>query len=123
MPPLAQQNYTKFLTDMLHKFILIFGPSVSLIKARRVEGLSILENGDVTAVSGDPQEKTQQFINLFMEISPQVVKKTIEEIIISYPGISLTNIEAAPDPAQAKTQPDITSSPATEPTQTPNNPQ
>lgn len=86
----ADQHYQKLLTEVIKKQILILGPAISLAKARNVKGLTISEDGTVTAISGNPQELIQQLINQFMELSNLIVKKTIEPILASYPGLILS---------------------------------
>lgn len=87
----ADQQYQKLLTEVIKKQILVLGPNISLAKARNVKGLTISEDGTVTAISGNPQELVQQLIDQFMELSSLIVKKTIEPILASYPGLLLSN--------------------------------
>ncbi len=87
----VDQQYQKLLTEVIKKQILVLGPNISLAKARNVKGLTISEDGTVTAISGNPQELVQQLIDQFMELSSLIVKKTIEPILASYPGLLLSN--------------------------------
>lgn len=83
----TNQEYQKLLTDVIKKQIIILGPFITLAKARNVKGLTISDDGTVTALSGDPQQLTQQLIEQFMELSGLIVRKTMEPILASYPGL------------------------------------
>lgn len=91
----ADQQYQKLLTEVIKKQILVLGPNISLAKARNVKGLTISEDGTITAISGNPQELAQQLIDQFMELSNLIVKKTLEPILTGYPGLMLS---IQPDP-------------------------
>ena len=73
-------DHQKLLTQVIQKQIVILGPDITLTKARNVKGLTIADDGTVTAMSGDPQELTKQLIEQFMELSGLIVKKTMESI-------------------------------------------
>jgi hypothetical protein len=90
----TDQEYQKLLTEVIKKQIIILGPAITLVKARNVKGLTVTEDGTVTAISGNPQELTQQLIDQFMELSGLIVKKTMEPILANYPGL-VPSIQAA----------------------------
>jgi hypothetical protein len=93
----ADQRYQKLLTEVIKKEILVLGPAISLAKARNVKGLTISEDGTVTAISGNPQELTRELIDQFMELSGLIVKKTMEPILAGYPDLMLS---IQPNPTQ-----------------------
>lgn len=94
------QRYQKLLTEVIKKQIIILGPAISLAKARNVKGLTISEDGTVTAISGNPQQLTQQLLDQFMELSSLIVKKTMEPILVNYPSL-IQSIQ--PNPASPNT--------------------
>ncbi|MDP3987809.1 MAG: hypothetical protein Q8P80_01555 [Candidatus Levybacteria bacterium] len=86
MLPKTDGEYQKLLTEVIKKQIIVLGPDITLAKARNVPGLSVADDGTITAISGDPQQITQKLIEQFMELSGQIVKKTMEPLLANYPG-------------------------------------
>jgi hypothetical protein len=90
----AAQDYQKLLTEVLQKQIIILGPEITLLKARNVPGLSVADDGHVTSISGDPKETAIKLLEQFRELSPLLVKKTMNQllsaIISSYPSQAAT---------------------------------
>lgn len=76
-------DHQKLLTDVIKKQIVILGPDITLAKARNVQGLTIADDGTVTAITGDPKLLTQQLVDQFMELSGLIVKKTMEPLLAS----------------------------------------
>lgn len=74
-------DYQKLLTEVIKKQIVILGPDITLVKARNVPGLTVADDGTVTAISGDPQLLTQKLVEQFMELSGLIVKKTMEPLL------------------------------------------
>jgi hypothetical protein len=81
MQPKTDQDYQKLLTEVIRKQIVILGPAITLAKARNVQGLTVTDDGTVTAISGNPQAITQQLVDQFMELSGLIVKKTMEPLL------------------------------------------
>lgn len=81
MHPQTDDEYKKLLTEVIKKQIVILGPAITLAKARNVQGLTITDDGTVTAFSGNPQELTQKLVDQFMELSGLIVKKTMEPLL------------------------------------------
>ena len=75
------QDYQKLLSDALQKQILILGPQITLLKAHNVSGLSMTNDGMVTAISGDPQKVVTQFLEEFRGLSAPLVKKTMKPLL------------------------------------------
>lgn len=117
-------DHQKLLTDVIKKQIVILGPDITLAKARNVQGLTIADDGTVTAITGDPKLLTQQLVDQFMELSGLIVKKTMEPLLASsVDGDTkkevLDAVTAAPPPIVAPPPP-VTPPPA--PTTPPANP-
>lgn len=83
--PQSDTDYQKLLSEVIKKQIVILGPDITLAKARNVKGLTISDDGTVTAISGSPQFLTQQLVEQFMELSGLIVKKTMEPLLANYP--------------------------------------
>lgn len=89
MQPQNDGEYQKLLSDVIRKQIIILGPTITIAKARNVPGLTVADDGTVTAISGNPQEITQHLVEQFMELSGLIVKKTMEPLFASYPGLAV----------------------------------
>lgn len=94
------QDYKKVLTDVIKKQIVILGPAITLAKARNVKGLTVADDGTVTAVQGQPQELIQALIDQFVQLSGEIVRKTMEPLLSAYPdgGANLNNANTNPKP-------------------------
>jgi len=76
------QDYKQLLTQVIKKQIVILGPDITLAKARNVAGLVVADDGSVTDISGAPQEITQKLIDQFVQLSGEIVKKTMEPLLM-----------------------------------------
>lgn len=108
-------KYQKLLTDVIKNQIIVLGPAISLAKARNVKGLTVSEDGTVTAISGNPRELIQQLIDQFMDISALIVKKTIEPILSGYTDLIPSNPNS-----QTLKIPTMNNIPLSPPSQVPN---
>lgn len=77
-------DYKKLLTEVIKKQIVILGPDITLSKARNVKGLTIENDGTVSQISGNPQELIQELISQFVQLSGQIVEKTMEPLLANY---------------------------------------
>jgi hypothetical protein len=113
MTPQADTDYNKLFSELIKKQMLILGPDITLAKAKNVTGITVNPNGEVVKIEGDPQQLLQALINQFVELSGMIVKKTMESIFTSYPGMmamssALGGIEAG---GQAVSKPEASISP------------
>ncbi len=115
MQPQTDGDYKKLLTDVIKKQIIVLGPDITLAKARNVPGLSIADDGTVLEITGNPQELTQKLIEEFMELSGLIVKKTMEPLLASYPGLAASSIQPEISHATPQVQAPIKSQPAPTP--------
>lgn len=74
-------DYKKILTEILHKQILILGGQLTLMKARKVEGLTIDDTGTVTNATGDLPTVTTHFLNEFRDLSKNLVQATMQPLL------------------------------------------
>lgn len=81
MLPKFQIDYKKLLNEIIQKQIVILGPSITLAKARKIEGLIVKDDGTVTQMHGEPQAVIENLINEFAQLSEFIVKKTIEPLL------------------------------------------
>jgi hypothetical protein len=106
MIPEVDSDYKSLFSQLIKKQMLVLGPDITLAKVRNVTGLIVDINGDVQKVEGDPQVMLQSLINQFVELSGMIVKKTMESILSSYPGIKANNTFTS-GTTQAVTKPEV----------------
>ena len=87
MQPATDTDYKSLFSQLIKKQMLVLGPDITLAKVHNVTGLMVDINGDVQKIDGDPQVMLQSLINQFVELSGMIVKKTMESILTSYPGM------------------------------------
>lgn len=88
MQPTTETDYKQLFSQLIKKQMLVLGPDITLAKVRNVIGITVDVNGDVQKIDGDPQSLLQNLINQFVELSGLIVKKTMESILTSYPGMA-----------------------------------
>lgn len=106
--PTSEEDYKKLISEMIKKQILILGSEITLSKIKGIQGLTVTDAGDVTAIQGEPQKILQDIINAFVDLSGLIVKKTMESILVTYPGM----IGIAAQGAFGVTAPQPSASPA-----------
>lgn len=105
MQPTNDTDYKALFSQLIKKQMLVLGPDITLAKVKNVMGLSVDVNGDVLKMDGDPQQMLQALINQFVELSGMIVKKTMESILTSYPGMmAMATSSAFGGGAQASSQ-------------------
>ncbi|HVT00801.1 MAG TPA: hypothetical protein VHE53_01035 [Patescibacteria group bacterium] len=115
-------NDKRVFSEIIKKQMAILGPDITLAKVKNVPGITVDQNGEVTAISGNPQELLQQLINQFVELSGLIVKKTMESILMSSPnGVALVG-QINGVPAQTQPQPQVSPVAAPNPTPAPEMP-
>lgn len=101
-------DYKQLFSQLIKKQMLVLGPDITLAKVKNVSGISVDASGEVTSIEGDPQVLLQGLINQFVELSGMIVKKTMESILTSYPGMMAMAASGAlggmPQQASAATQ-------------------
>ena len=83
----SQEEYKALFSDLIKKQMVMLGPNLVLAKARQVAGLTVTEDGEVTAISGDPGQALQALANDFMDLSGNIALMTLNTLLEKYPGI------------------------------------
>lgn len=97
--PSAGGDYKKLLTDVIKKQIVILGPQITLAKARNVKGLTVADDGTVSDMQGSPQELIQALIDQFVQLSGEIVRKTMEPLLSAYPdGVKVLDQNTKSEP-------------------------
>lgn len=79
--PESALDYKQILTRAIQKQIVILGRQITLAKARKIEGLTVEDDGTVSALSGDPKQIVTQLIQSFQELSSPLVQKTMQPLL------------------------------------------
>jgi hypothetical protein len=80
-------EYKNMMTELIQKQVVMLGPSVALGKAKKVNGLTLNDKGNVIDISGDPAQVLKDLAQGYMEISSQIAQNTIETLLSKYPNI------------------------------------
>ena len=75
------------LTDLVKKQMVMLGPGVAIANARKVAGLTVSEDGQVTAIAGDPQVALDQLAKEYMNLSGQIAQATLSSLLEKYPNL------------------------------------
>ncbi len=80
-------EYRKILTELITKQMVVLGPTISLLKARKVSSLVIDDDGHVVRINGSPEEALKSLINEYVSLSGEIIKKTMEPLLARYPSL------------------------------------
>ena len=80
-------QYLALINEIINKQSIILGPEISLLKARNVRGLVFSNDGKVTDVQGNAEEKLQKLVDQYVELSGLIVKNALVSIFAKYPMI------------------------------------
>lgn len=94
MLPTTDTDYKKIFSELIKKQMLVLGPDITLAKVKNVQGITVDNSGEVQSITGDPQQLLQLLINQFVELSGMIVKKTMESILTTYPGVLISGSAA-----------------------------
>lgn len=81
------EQYKAIMSEIIRKQIIILGPSVAVMRARRVSSLVVGDDGTVANITGDPSDALGKLIDSYVDLSGQIVKNTLGSIFTKYPNI------------------------------------
>lgn len=85
----SASQYQNVISDLIKKQMLMLGPNVALGQARKVEGLTVGDDGTVSSISGDPQQILSMVAKQYMSLSGAIAQMTLESVIAKYPDIKI----------------------------------
>ena len=85
------EDYLSLLSDLVKKQMVMLGPNVAIGKARKVAGLTVAEDGQVTAISGEAQLALDQLAKEYMNLSGQIAQATLASLLEKYPNLKKNN--------------------------------
>jgi len=80
-------DYKQMLTEIIKKQIVILGPQMAVLKARKVPGLSVGDDGTVIGVTEPEQTILQKLIDEYVALSGEIVRNAVNSIFERYPSI------------------------------------
>lgn len=86
-----KEDYQALLSDLIRKQMVMLGPGVALSHARRVTSLTVVDDGQVTAISGDPRAALSELAGAYMDLSGQIAQATLRSLLEKYPEIKREN--------------------------------
>lgn len=81
------EQYKAVMSEIIAKQSIILGPDMSIMRAKKIEGIEISEKGEVVSVKGDPADALRRLIDTYVELSGQIVKNALGPIFTKYPDI------------------------------------
>ncbi|MBI2012780.1 hypothetical protein HYW39_02525 [Candidatus Curtissbacteria bacterium] len=87
----SKEEYQGLLSDLIKKQMVMLGPNLVISKARQVAGLEVSDEGVVVVISGDPKATLEKLANIFMELSGNIARMTLNALLEKYPSIKNLN--------------------------------
>ena len=86
--PLSLDEYKSLLSDIIAKQVVVLGPDVAILKARNVSSLVIDDKGVVSDIIGDGDVAVRELINVYVQLSGQIVQNTLHSVFEKYPALT-----------------------------------
>jgi len=86
-----KEQYKSLISEVIAKQSIILGPEIAVLKARSVKNLTINNEGEVTAIKGDPEKILQGLVDAYVDLSGQIVKSALGSIFTKYPEVKRIN--------------------------------
>jgi hypothetical protein len=83
------QTYKKFLTELIRRHMIIFGPYIAKDIASSIPGLTVNTTGEVTSIAGPPLEAMQKLMGKYQELSEPVALLQFRQLLDQYADIFL----------------------------------
>src|SRR5690554_1115850 len=91
------QTYKKFLTELIRRHMIIFGPNIALDIAISIPGLTVSGTGEVTEIIGAPLTALQKLISKYQELSEPVAMLQFRLLLDQYSDIFLEYNQPLPN--------------------------
>lgn len=83
------ENYKRLIHEIISKQMDLLGPEIATRKAGNVAGLKVTDEGEVTDLSGNPQEVLQKLVDEYIALSGEIVKNVLNPVLAKYPDIKI----------------------------------
>ncbi len=91
------QTYKKFLTELVRRHMVIFGPNIAREIASTIPGLTVSETGEITGITGAPLNALQGLIGKYQELSEPVALLQLRLLLNQYSDIFLEYNQPLPN--------------------------
>ena len=91
------QTYKKFITELVRRHMVIFGPNIAREIAMTIPGLQVSETGEVTGITGAPLTALQKLIGKYQELSEPVALLQFRMLLDQYADIFLEYNQPMPN--------------------------
>lgn len=91
----AKKEFVDLFNEIIKRQMVVLGPDITVIIAKKVEGMKINEEGRVVDFEGEPQQLLQQLINGYVNLSGLIVRKTIEPLLAKHPSAAAQAVSTA----------------------------
>lgn len=81
------EDYGGLISDLIKKQMVMLGPNLVLSRARKIEGLKVLDDGTVAEIKGSPQKAFSELSDSFAELSGHLTHEAIARIMEKYPHL------------------------------------
>ncbi len=81
------QNYKKFLTELIRKHMIIFGPNIARETAASIEGLTVNPSGEVTDLKGTPILILENLMKEYQKLSVPITLLNLSLLLDQNPDI------------------------------------
>ena len=83
-----KEEYIALMTEIIGKQSVILGPEIAVLKARNVPNITVGADGKVVDVKGDFKEAVQKLVDIYVDLSGQIVKNALGSVFAKYPNIN-----------------------------------
>ena len=82
-----KEQYREIMSEIISKQTIILGPEIAVMRARSIGEIEITDSGEVVEISGDERVALQKLIDVYVELSGQIVKNALGTIFSKYPEV------------------------------------
>ena len=91
----SKEEFISLFNEIVQRQMVVLGPDISVIIAKKVEGMKFNDEGKVTDFDGEPQVLLQNLINGYVNLSGLIVRKTIEPLLAKHPSAAAQAVSTA----------------------------
>ena len=84
----SKEQYREIMSEIILKQAVILGPEMAVMRARSVVGMTVSDEGKVVSMEGDEKVLLQKLIDVYVELSGEIVKNALSTVFSKYPGVS-----------------------------------
>ncbi len=82
-----EEQYKAVISEIIAKQSLILGPEMAIMRAKKIREIIISPEGKVVEVKGDSSDALKKLIDVYVELSGQIVRNALTPIFIKYPEV------------------------------------